>query len=164
MAMTIGTPQRSVFKVADVCSIAGVKPFVLRSWQTEFPELGTRQGRSRVYRQVDVDLVLEIKRLLFEEGLTLGAARRQIDSDGAPVRRDDAAVAIAAPALDEPLAPEARALVRERIIDVKRGLEDLLGLLSDAERPASAARPPGSATGSRRPRRVGAAARQESAP
>ena len=157
--MTTGTSQRSVFKASEVCSIAGVKPFVLQSWQTEFPELGTRQGRSRVYRQVDVDLVLEIKRLLYEEGLTLGAARRQIELDGAPVTRDDAAVAVAAPALDEPLAPEARALLRERIIDVKRGLEDLLGLLSDDERPASAARPPGSVARGRPRHRTGAPAR-----
>ena len=157
--MTTGTSQRSVFKASEVCSIAGVKPFVLRSWQTEFPELGTRQGRSRVYRQVDVDLVLEIKRLLYEEGLTLGAARRQIESHGAPATRDDATVAIAAPASDEPLAPEARALVRERIIDVKRGLEDLLGLLSDDERPASAARLPGGVARGRPRHRAGAPAR-----
>lgn len=161
--MTTGTSQRSVLKASDVCSIAGVKPFVLRSWQTEFPELGTRQGRSRVYRQVDVDLVLEIKRLLFEEGLTLGAARRQIESHGAPDTRDDAAVAAPAPApapvLDEPLAPEARALLRERIIDVKRGLEDLLGFLSDDGRPASPARPPGSTARGRPRHRTGAPAR-----
>lgn len=157
--MTIGTPQRSVLKASEVCSIAGVKPFVLRSWQTEFPELGTRQGRSRVYRQVDVDLVLEIKRLLYEEGLTLGAARRQIESNGAPVGRDDDPAAVTAPVLDEPLAPEARALVRERIIDVKRGLEDLLGLLSDDERPASTARPPGSPARGRSRRRSRAPAR-----
>ncbi len=157
--MTIGTPQRSVLKASEVCSIAGVKPFVLRSWQTEFPELGTRQGRSRVYRQVDVDLVLEIKRLLYEEGLTLGAARRQIESNGAPVSRDDDPAAVTAPVLDEPLAPEARALVRERIIDVKRGLEDLLGLLSEDERPASAARPPRGAVRGRPRRRTGAPAR-----
>lgn len=160
MAMTIGTPQRSVFKASEVCSIAGVKPFVLRSWQTEFPELGTRRGQSRVYRQVDVDLVLEIKRLLYEEGLTLGAARRQIESDGAPVTRGADAATVAAPAaaLDEPLAPEARALARERIIDVKRGLEDLLGLLSDDESPSSVARPRGSAAPGRPRRRAGAGA------
>jgi DNA-binding transcriptional MerR regulator len=156
--MTTGTSQRSVLKASEVCSIAGVKPFVLRSWQTEFPELGTREGRSRVYRQVDVDLVLEIKRLLFEEGLTLGAARREIENNGAPSTRDDAAAA-AAPASDEPLAPEARALVRERIIDVKRGLEELLGLLSDDERPASATRPPRRAARGRPRPRTGAPAR-----
>ena len=157
--MTTGTSQRSVLKASEVCSIAGVKPFVLRSWQTEFPELGTREGRSRVYRQADVDLVLEIKRLLYEEGLTLGAARRQIEIDGAPVTGDDVSAAVAAPALDEPLAPEARALVRERIIDVKRGLEDLLGLLSEDARRASGARPRGSTVRGRPRRRTGAPAR-----
>ena len=148
MARTTGTPQQSVFKASEVCSIAGVKPFVLRSWQTEFAELGTLQGRSRVYRQADVDLVREIKRLLFEEGLTLGAARRQIERDGVPVDGDDAPAPVAAPRSGKPLGPEAR----ERIIDVKRGLEAILGLLSTGEESASGARPAGSAV-RRRPRR-----------
>ena len=156
MARTTGASQRSVFKASDVCSIAGVKPFVLRSWQTEFPALGTPRGRSRVYRQADVDLVLEIKRLLYEEGLTLGAARRQIESDGVPADRDDVPPPVAAPASDEPLGPEARARARERIIDVRRGLEALLGLLSDGGRPASGARPTGHAARRRARRRAGA--------
>lgn len=156
MASTSGTPQRSVFKATEVCSIAGVKPFVLRSWQTEFPELGTGEGRSRVYRQADVDLVLEIKRLLYEEGLTLGAARRQIESNGGPADRDEVPAPVAAAASNEPLAPEERARARERIIDVKRGLEALLGLLSDGERSLSGSRSAASAA-ERRPRRRGGA-------
>lgn len=148
MARTTGTSQRSVFKASEVCAIAGVKPFVLRSWQTEFPELGTSRGRSRVYRQADVELVLEIKRLLYEEGLTLGAARRQFESDSLPVDGDDAPAQAAAPASGQPLGPE----VRERIIDVKRGLEAILGLLSDGDEPVAGARPSGSIA-RRRPRR-----------
>ena len=150
MARTTGTSQRSVFKASDVCSIAGVKPFVLRSWQTEFPALGTPRGRSRVYRQADVDLVLEIKRLLYEEGLTLGAARRQIESDGVPADGRGAPEAGVPPAAG-PLGPEAR----ERIMDVKRGLEALLGLLSDGEGLASGGRASGSSS-RRRAGRTGA--------
>ncbi len=138
MARTTGTSQRSVFNASEVCSIAGVKPFVLRSWQTEFPALGTPRGRSRVYRQADVDLVLEIKRLLYEEGLTLGAARRQIESDGVPAADDGPPVPAAAPSSGGPLGPEAR----ERIIGVKRGLEALLGLLSDGEEGSPSRRRP----------------------
>ena len=150
MATTTGMSQGSVFKASEVCVIAGVKPFILRSWQTEFPELGALRGRSRVYRQADVELVLEIKRLLFEEGLTLGAARRQIESNGAPADGAGAPAPVAAPLSGKPLGPEAR----ERIIDVKRGLEALLGLLSATDEPASGARLTGSpGAGRRRPRR-----------
>ena len=140
MARTTGTSKRSVFEAAEVCSIVGVQPFVLRSWETEFPELGTSRGRSRVYRQADIELVLEIKRLLYEEGLTLGAARRQIDGDDSPA-------SAVGPPPGELLGPGAR----ERIIGVKRGLEAILGLLSAGEESAPGARRAGSA-GGRRPR------------
>ena len=141
MATTTGILQGSVFKASEVCAIAGVKPFILRSWQTEFPELGALQGRSRVYRQADVELVLEIKRLLYEEGLTLGAARRQIE-----IGAGSAAAADAQRQAREVLGPE----VRERIIDVKRGLEAILGLLSAGDESPSRARRTGRPAGRRR--------------
>ena len=101
--------------------------------------------------------MLEIKRLLYEEGLTLGAARREIESNGAPADDDGAPAPAAAPPSDEPLGPEAR----ERIIDVKRGLEAILGLLSAGETSASATRVAGGVA--RRRVGGGAPARQESA-
>jgi len=56
------------------------KPFVLRYWETEFPTLKPEKGRSghRLYRRKDVETVLQIKRLLYEEGYTIEGARKRI--------------------------------------------------------------------------------------
>ena len=114
----IEIPDRPLFKAAEVCSIARVQPYVLKSWEGEFPGLGasTNSG-TRVYRRADVELVLEIRRLLFDEGLTLGAARRKLTSE----ERPDTGQAV-----DELVGSEAR----ERILEVKRGLQSILDLLS----------------------------------
>ncbi len=128
MATTIDIPTRALYKTAEVCSIAQVQPYVLRSWETEFPGLGrVTGGGARVYRRADVELVLEIKRLVYQEGLTLGAAQRQLGGDqhDGPVE-DEGSIA-------ELLGQDAR----ERIAGVKEGLRAVLALLStngDAER------------------------------
>ena len=83
MSSQVQIPNRKIFKGPEVCSIAKVQAYVLKSWETEFPGLGTPKGNSRVYRRADVETVLEIKRLLYEEGLTLGAARRRLGEVGA---------------------------------------------------------------------------------
>ena len=122
MSVSGEIPKRSLFKAADVCSIAGVQPYVLRSWEAEFPSLGRSKAGSgpRVYRRADVERVLEIKRLLYEDGLTLGAARRRLEGD-----QPAEAVGEEAPR-QEPLSRDAR----ERIGEVKEGLRAILELLS----------------------------------
>ena len=114
----IEIPDRPLFKAAEVCSIARVQPYVLKSWEGEFPALGmsTTSG-ARVYRRADVELVIEIRRLLFVEGLTLGAARRRLSSEAQPAPD---------PVVVELIGPEAR----ERILEVKQGLRSILDLLS----------------------------------
>ena len=116
----IEIPDRPLFKAAEVCSIARVQPYVLKSWEGEFPALGasTTSG-ARVYRRADVELVIEIRRLLFDEGLTLGAARRKLTQEER-----------AAP--DSTTGDELMELhVRERILEVKQGLRSILDMLSD---------------------------------
>ena len=70
-------PNRSLFRQPEVCEIAQVQPYVLRSWEAEFKDLGVAKtvGGPRVYRRTDVERVLRIKHLLFVEGLTLGGVR-----------------------------------------------------------------------------------------
>ena len=111
-------PDRPLFKAAEVCSIAGVQPYVLKSWEGEFPALGaSTTGGARVYRRADVELVLEIRRLLFDEGLTLGAARRKLASNEQPDP---------GPAAGGSIGPDAR----ERLLEVRQGLRSILDLLS----------------------------------
>ena len=114
----IEIPDRPLFKAAEVCSIARVQPYVLKSWEGEFPALGasTNSG-ARVYRRADLELVIEIRRLLFDEGLTLGAARRKLMNE----ERSEPGEAVG-----ELVGPEAR----ERLLEVRRGLRSILELLS----------------------------------
>lgn len=122
MVATTEIPKRSLFKAPEVCTIAKVQPYVLRSWEAEFPSLGkaTSAGDARVYRRADVELVLKIKQLLFEEGLTLGAARRKLESEL------DEKTEQGGPSIDELLGRNAR----ERVAAVRRGLRGILDLLS----------------------------------
>jgi DNA-binding transcriptional MerR regulator len=114
-------PKRALFKAAEVCDLAKVQPYVLRSWEAEFPELGAAKaaGSPRVYRRSDVEQVLRIKHLLLVEGLTLAGARRKIDEQTVPVAVDE-------PVIDEAIGQNAR----ERITAVKRGLQSILELLT----------------------------------
>jgi DNA-binding transcriptional MerR regulator len=114
-------PNRALFKAAEVCDLVKVQPYVLRTWEAEFPGLGVSKtaGGPRVYRRADVEQVLRIKHLLLVEGLTLAGARRKLLEDDAPVAAN-------APVLDELLGRHAR----ERLTEVKRGLRSILDLLS----------------------------------
>jgi DNA-binding transcriptional MerR regulator len=73
-------PEKLYFKIGEVSKIVGVKPYVLRYWETEFKEIGPIKSRSnqRLYRRKDVQALLAIKRLLYKEGFTIGGARKKI--------------------------------------------------------------------------------------
>src|ERR1043165_3235551 len=81
-------PDRPAFKAAEVCEIAKLQPFVLRSWESEFPDLGIARtpGGPRVYRKADVERVLQIRHLVFQDGLTLAGARRKLEGTPTPAR------------------------------------------------------------------------------
>ena len=125
MAQTdrVEIPNQSLFRQAEVCEIASVQPYVLRSWEAEFPDLGVSksQGAPRVYRRQDVERVLRIKHLLFAEGLTLAGARRKLQEER-PASADEPAMT----SLAELLGKDAR----ERIVQVKQGLRSLAAMLS----------------------------------
>ena len=103
-------PDRLYFKIGDVARICGVETYVLRFWETQFPQL--RPGKSgtgqRLYRRRDVEMALEIKRLVHDQGYTLAGARQTLEqghrrrgslasADAAtePVRKHEAAETIA---------------------------------------------------------------------
>ena len=66
--------------------LAGIKPYVLRFWETEFPGLGPKKSGTghRLYRRKDVEMVLEIKRLLYEERFTIEGARKFLETRAKP--------------------------------------------------------------------------------
>src|SRR5687768_2012835 len=124
-------PNRSLFRQPEVCEIAQVQPYVLRSWEAEFPDLGVAKadGAPRVYRRVDVERVLRIKHLLFVEGLTLAGVRRKLQEEGTDTRADKDALRDVAALFGVD--------ARERILQVKRGLREIASMLS--RRPAAPA-------------------------
>lgn len=116
----MAAPKRELFKAAEVCEVVQVQPYVLRSWEAEFPQIGQAPaaGGPRVYRRADIELVLRIKQLVFEEGLTLSGARRRLQEDG---EEHTPRVSV-----EEVLG----AGVREKLKNVKTGLQSILEMLS----------------------------------
>jgi DNA-binding transcriptional MerR regulator len=116
-----------LYKAAEVCEAAQLQPFVLKSWEKEFPRIGVQKSAEspRLYRQSDLDQVLRIKDLVFREGLTLSGARRRIEESApvAPTTTDEEVEEVL-----EALASDARI----RIARVRDGLRSILRVLSSA--------------------------------
>jgi DNA-binding transcriptional MerR regulator len=73
-------PDKQYFKIGEVAEIAGVETYVLRYWETEFKSIRPEKTRSnqRLYRRRDVETVLQIKRLLYDEGFRIDGAKRRL--------------------------------------------------------------------------------------
>ena len=108
-------PQKLFYRIHEVAEIAGVKPHVLRYWETQFKQLAPEKDRSdqRRYRPADVTMVLKIRDLLYGEKFTIAGARKQIESERAARRktpRQAAPAPAAAPATAAPLGAAAVAV------------------------------------------------------
>ena len=81
-AATLEIPDKLYFRIGEVARLAAIKPYVLRFWESEFPSLGPKKSGTghRLYRRKDVELVLEIKRLLYDRRYTIEGARKVLDS------------------------------------------------------------------------------------
>ena len=109
-------PDKEYFRIGEVAEMAGVEPYVLRFWETEFPRLRPSKGRTsqRVYSRRDVGLVLRIRDLLYEEGYTIEGARRRLRS-----------------AADRDSSSELPARTRAVLDRVRKEAEELLRLVED---------------------------------
>jgi DNA-binding transcriptional MerR regulator len=76
-------PEKLFYKIGEVSRVVGVESYVLRYWETEFSFLNPRKSKSgqRIYAKNDVDLILQIKHLLYEEKYTIDGVRRKLGSD-----------------------------------------------------------------------------------
>src|ERR1041384_4265744 len=83
-------PEKLFFKIGEVCELIKVQPHVLRYWETEFPMLAPQKNRAgqRVYRRKDVEMVLRIRDLLYEEKFTIAGAKKKLADEmrGSAVR------------------------------------------------------------------------------
>jgi DNA-binding transcriptional MerR regulator len=116
------------YRIGEVSRITEVRPFVLRYWEEEFPMLEPVKGRQgyRLYRQQDVDLVLKIKRLLYDEGFTIAGARRHLRDLENGGGLEAAVEELTASTVTE---SEAVKLNRKMLLDLRDSLRSFLTLL-----------------------------------
>jgi DNA-binding transcriptional MerR regulator len=122
-AATTELPDRLYFKIGEVAKIVGVKPYVLRYWETEFSMIrpGKTRSKHRLYRRRDVETLLEIKRLLHTERYTIEGAKRRLKT---PQKPEPAAHK------EQMALPLGERTYREALIRLKRDVEELYKLLS----------------------------------
>lgn len=109
-------PEKLFYKIGEVSRIAGVEPYVLRYWETEFSFLKPRKTASgqRVYSRKDLEMVLQIKRLLYEERYTIEGVRKKL-GEATPTK-----TSVISPSNNE---------AKEVLERVKRRLRDILASL-----------------------------------
>jgi DNA-binding transcriptional MerR regulator len=88
--------DKRFFRIGEVSRIIGVEPYVLRYWESEFPQIKPRRADSnqRTYQRKDLETILEIKRLLYEEKMTIEGTKRRL-------RQKDVSTAIPSPTLSD---------------------------------------------------------------
>jgi len=136
-------PEKLFFRIGEVCDLIKVQPHVLRYWETEFPMLAPQKNRAgqRVYRRKDVEMVLRIRDLLYEEKFTIAGAKKRLLEDmragsvrarlageiaAAQETEPQRASASPSPTADPSTSPQTHTLLRM----LKSDLEDLLTRLN----------------------------------
>jgi DNA-binding transcriptional MerR regulator len=97
-------PDKLFFKIGEVCELIDVQPHVLRYWESEFPMLTPQKNRAgqRTYRRKDVEVVVRIKQLLYDEGFTIAGAKKKLSIE---LRGGGAKLKVVAPEVVE-MVPE----------------------------------------------------------
>lgn len=129
--MDFQIPDKLYYKIGEVAKFTGVKTHVLRYWETEFSAIRPNKSRSnqRLYRKQDVELILHLKDLLYNQGFTIAGARKKLREKPEPAVVESAPVQAAA---DDQLAlPLSGALdlkvlneIREDIVQLQNSLKD----------------------------------------
>jgi len=111
-------PDKLYFRIGEVAKLCKLPAYVLRFWETEFPQLKPVKSSTgqRMYRQRDVESVLRIKRLLYEEGFTIAGARQQLRAESKPGQMQSGL----------PFPKQGR---NESLKKVRQGLQEILGIL-----------------------------------
>ena len=111
-------PDKLYFRIGEVASLCRLPAYVLRFWETEFPQLKPVKSSTgqRMYRKRDVESVLRIKQLLYEQGFTISGARQQLRAES---KSDKSQAAIPFPSRSAP-----------EIQHIRQGLREILSMLS----------------------------------
>jgi len=91
MTQTTSENAEVRYKIGDVCRIADVQPYVLRYWESEFPLLAPDRSLPgpRTYSARELELISQIKRLLYDEGYTIAGAKKRLESEASGARSHD---------------------------------------------------------------------------
>jgi DNA-binding transcriptional MerR regulator len=121
-------PDRLYFKIGDVARILKVEPYVLRFWESQFPQLKPNKSGTgqRLYRKRDVEIAVEIKRLVYGEGYTLSGARQALGQ----ARRGEAPAAAAEPSRTAAPVKKHDSKVAEVIGRARTELREIAGMLA----------------------------------
>jgi DNA-binding transcriptional MerR regulator len=97
MAQTTSENAEVRYKIGDVCRIADVQPYVLRYWESEFPVLAPDRSvpGPRTYSARELDLIGQIKRLLYDEGYTIAGAKKRLENEASGAKSHDTNPAVA---------------------------------------------------------------------
>jgi len=111
-------PDKLYFRIGEVATLCRLPAYVLRFWESEFPQLKPVKSSTgqRMYRKRDVESVLQIKKLLYEQGFTISGARQQLRSEG-KTEKGQAAI---------PFPTQSAAEIQH----IRQGLREILNLLS----------------------------------
>ena len=120
-------PDRLYFRIGDVSELLDVEPYVLRFWENEFPMLQPKKGKTghREYKRKDVEILLEIKRLLYDEGFTISGARKALKDRRGSNRKQEPA---AAQRSQMPLIP-AHPKPSPALLAVRKELKEIVAIL-----------------------------------
>jgi DNA-binding transcriptional MerR regulator len=115
-------PNKLFFKIGEVCELTETQPYVLRYWESEFPALAPAKNNSgqRIYRRRDIETILRIKSLLYEEGFTIAGAKKKLEQE----MKDEGTKG--QPPVTRPIASADPATGLQ---EIKEGLRDILDIL-----------------------------------
>lgn len=117
-------PSKLFFKIGEVCELTDTQPYVLRYWESEFPALAPAKNNSgqRIYRRRDIETILRIKTLLYEEGFTIAGAKKKLELE----MKEQAKGKSVTPASQTPSGDEG---FKDEVKEIKAELHGLLEML-----------------------------------
>ncbi len=158
MQISVDIPNKSTFKINEVCALTGIKSYVLRYWETEFDEIApiSSSNGHKLYERKDIEIILLIKKLLFDDKLTVEKARVYIKKNLSEPKllderflENNVNVVEEARKLSSPIMQNSRALIEEakahfsnetlstdqigKLLDARKKLERALNLIADLE-------------------------------
>src|SRR6266705_375562 len=124
-------PNKLFFKIGEVCEITDTQPYVLRYWESEFTALAPAKNSSgqRIYRRRDIETVLRIKQLLYDEGFTIAGAKKRLETELAGRAVTPTPESLAASVTPMPTAPGAGDHAVQALREVRTQLREILTLL-----------------------------------